>query len=274
MNRPSYLMLRLYGRLVKSTRSSNGSRSGKYWWKVGASSDKAANTRPVGVTWLGNGLSYSRVNGLCISSHWRDTNCLCTDHAYLVRSRKARISWASIGKDRLLGNLILDSLPDILKSRHRPKEVPGLWPSDSCARSVWSRVHTFRKTALLSNWYSGRLRYHEAGRVRASSDIVRYQTLVLSDRRIWYLEHGGTAVYEGWGTRCMMQIWSLWIIRLQLDRHIITWRGYVFPRRAWLLLGNFFNVARQMIRGALICNLDCLFQEQSVWPTCRQLRIY
>jgi hypothetical protein len=50
LKRPSYLMLRLYGSLVKSTLSSNASRPGKYSSKFGASSDNVLKTRPVGVT--------------------------------------------------------------------------------------------------------------------------------------------------------------------------------------------------------------------------------
>ncbi len=39
---------------MKSTLSSSGSRSGKNSSKLGASPERAANSNPVGVTWLGN----------------------------------------------------------------------------------------------------------------------------------------------------------------------------------------------------------------------------
>lgn len=48
---PSYLILRRYGSLVKSTLPSNDSNSGKNSWKLGASSDTVEKTNPVGVTW-------------------------------------------------------------------------------------------------------------------------------------------------------------------------------------------------------------------------------
>lgn len=52
LNRPSYWMLRRCGSLVKSTLLVNSSKFPKYSSKVGASSDKVANSNPLAVKWL------------------------------------------------------------------------------------------------------------------------------------------------------------------------------------------------------------------------------
>lgn len=121
-------MLRLYGSLVKSTRWSSGSSSGKYSWKLGVSSDRVVKTSPVGVTWWRRG-AFCKLLAVPIRITiivFRITCTVRANNLNLLRNWNMCVASAPDCMNRLLCYFILDDFTNGLESRQRTKKIPGL----------------------------------------------------------------------------------------------------------------------------------------------------
>ena len=103
---------------------------------------------------------------------WNSSYRIYAGNFDIFRPRELRVvSRSPNSVDSLLGNFIVHFVSNSKEPRNRSKQIPWLTQVlDSQQKSeIKDPIHTLKKTALRSSWYSGRLQYQEAGRVRTNS---------------------------------------------------------------------------------------------------------